>query len=75
MLLVDRLASGEEHQHETVVDLSKPRTSHSTSRNRAASIGLMTHAAIDGVALGATVYAGHSRTTSTIFMAIMLHKV
>lgn len=37
-------------------------------------IGLMIHAAIDGVALGASIFAGSSQTSSIVFLAIMLHK-
>ena len=36
--------------------------------------GLMIHAAIDGVALGASIFSGSSSVTSIIFLAIMLHK-
>eukprot|EP00041_Stephanoeca_diplocostata_P019314 m.414381 g.414381 ORF g.414381 m.414381 type:complete len:268 (-) comp21271_c0_seq2:1307-2110(-) len=43
-------------------------------RNSAAMLGLMVHAAIDGVALGASTFAGNTTVSLVIFSAIMLHK-
>lgn len=43
-------------------------------KNSMAMLGLIVHAAIDGVALGASTFAGNSTASALIFFAIMLHK-
>lgn len=43
-------------------------------RNRSAMLGLMVHAAVDGVALGATAFSGGGEASTLVFVALMLHK-
>ncbi|WP_411023537.1 ZIP family metal transporter, partial [Salmonella sp. s51228] len=46
-------------------------------RNRThgtATLGLLVHSAVDGVALGAAAASAHSHVEFVIFLAIMLHK-
>ena len=40
-----------------------------------ATLGLVVHAAVDGVALGAAATTEHTEVEIIIFIAIMLHKV
>jgi len=40
-----------------------------------ATLGLVVHAAADGIALGAAASTSHSDVTMIVFVAIMLHKV
>lgn len=40
-----------------------------------ATLGLVVHAAVDGVALGAAATTQHTEVEIIIFIAIMLHKV
>lgn len=40
-----------------------------------ATLGLVVHAAVDGVALGAAATTSHTEIEIIIFLAIMLHKV
>lgn len=74
MLLIDRVGGEEEHAHGSAGGvLSKDEKSTST-KTVSAMIGLMVHAAIDGIALGATTFAGNAQTSLLVFAAIMLHK-
>jgi hypothetical protein len=45
-----------EHSHTTLPRSAKVETQR--SKNKSAMVGLIIHAAVDGVALGASVYAG-----------------
>lgn len=72
MLLVDQI--GGSHMH-------GPRDTESgdtiVQQNRhkiTATLGLVVHAAADGIALGAAVMLNHSSLTILVFVAIMLHK-
>lgn len=49
--------------------LQKPRC------NITATLGLVVHAAVDGIALGAAATTSHTEVEVIIFVAIMLHKV
>lgn len=40
-----------------------------------ATVGLIVHAAVDGIALGAAATTSHAEVELIIFIAIMLHKV
>lgn len=40
-----------------------------------ATLGLVVHAAVDGIALGAAATTAHTEVEIIIFIAIMLHKV
>lgn len=43
-------------------------------RNVTATIGLIVHAAADGIALGAAATTSHADVEIIVFLAIMLHK-
>jgi len=68
MMLVDQLSSGSGHSHGTGVPDSQP------SANITATLGLVVHAAADGVALGAAAKSSHKEVEMIVFLAIMLHK-
>ncbi|XP_050097502.1 zinc transporter ZIP9 [Anopheles aquasalis] len=57
-----------------VDQVSSRRTEGSNERNLTATIGLVVHAAADGVALGAAATTSHSDVEMIVFLAIMLHK-
>ncbi|XP_041779177.1 zinc transporter ZIP9 [Anopheles merus] len=57
-----------------VDQVSSRRTEGSSERNLTATIGLVVHAAADGVALGAAATTSHSDVEMIVFLAIMLHK-
>lgn len=44
-------------------------------RTFTATLGLLVHAAADGIALGAAATTSHSEVEMIVFVAIMLHKV
>lgn len=46
-----------------------------TRCNITATLGLVVHAAVDGIALGAAATTSHTEVEVIIFIAIMLHKV
>ncbi|EHY58180.1 hypothetical protein HRR83_004960 [Exophiala dermatitidis] len=54
--------------------LESPEGSHVRSRSFATTIGLVIHAAADGIALGASSTATNSTLSLVIFFAIMVHK-
>lgn len=78
MLVVDKLSDGYGHAHsnpgapQKVSDQS--RETQSVGRSSSAMLGLIVHAAIDGVALGASSFSGDGDASALIFLAIMLHK-
>jgi hypothetical protein len=53
--------------------LSGPEST-SSRKSRSAMVGLVVHAAVDGVALGSAVANGDSTLGMIVFVAIMLHK-
>ncbi|XP_063699105.1 zinc transporter ZIP9 isoform X2 [Culicoides brevitarsis] len=59
-----------------VVDQISSRTSHEMhgKKSATATIGLVVHAAADGVALGAAATTSHHDVEMIVFFAIMLHK-
>ncbi|GAB0087685.1 zinc transporter ZIP9 [Sergentomyia squamirostris] len=57
-----------------VDQISTRRDGASTERNMTATIGLIVHAAADGVALGAAAHTSHHDVEMVVFLAIMLHK-
>lgn len=69
MFLIDNL-SHHTHSHSQIVTITD-LPSHSHSSKSSATIGLVVHAAADGIALGA---ASASSLSLIIFLAIMLHK-
>lgn len=62
MLIVDQMSS-------KYNDASNP-----TEKNITATVGLVVHAAADGVALGAAATTSHADVELIVFLAIMLHK-
>jgi len=46
-----------------------------SERSFTATLGLVVHAAVDGVALGAAATTAHADVEMIVFVAIMLHKV
>lgn len=67
MLLVDNLC-GHGHSH------GNAEGSHQRHKSTVASIGLLVHAAADGVALGAAATTSRTDIEMIVFLAIMLHK-
>lgn len=64
MMLVDQISSRSSHAPE----------SKDGKKNATATIGLVVHAAADGVALGAAAKTSHQDVEMIVFLAIMLHK-
>nr|CAG4647437.1 EOG090X0EEU [Megafenestra aurita]SVE92676.1 EOG090X0EEU [Megafenestra aurita] len=64
MLLIDQIG------------ISKSRGNGTMRNNRSfkATLGLVVHAAADGIALGAAATTSHAATEMIVFLAIMLHK-
>ncbi|CAG9830666.1 unnamed protein product [Diabrotica balteata] len=62
MLLVDQISQ------------SRNENVNPSERNITATIGLVVHAAADGVALGAAATTSHADVEIIVFLAIMLHK-
>nr|XP_026483436.1 zinc transporter ZIP9 isoform X2 [Vanessa tameamea] len=62
MLIVDQMSS------------KYNETSNPTEKNITATVGLVVHAAADGVALGAAATTSHADVELIVFLAIMLHK-
>lgn len=62
MMIVDQISS------------RRNTDSFSSDRNSTATIGLVVHAAADGIALGAAATTSHQDVEMIVFLAIMLHK-
>lgn len=62
MMIVDQIAS------------RRNKDPYSSDRNSTATIGLVVHAAADGIALGAAATTSHQDVEMIVFLAIMLHK-
>lgn len=62
MMIVDQISS------------RRGNDSYGSDRNSTATIGLVVHAAADGVALGAAATTSHQDVEMIVFLAIMLHK-
>lgn len=62
MMIVDQISS------------RRGSDSYGSDRNSTATIGLVVHAAADGVALGAAATTSHQDVEMIVFLAIMLHK-
>ncbi|BFZ07805.1 hypothetical protein BsWGS_10844 [Bradybaena similaris] len=72
MLLVDQIG-GSMHSHSAPSDTEA--AGHGQNRNKiTATLGLVVHAAADGVALGAAITLSETHITMIVFVAIMLHK-
>ncbi|XP_048830802.1 zinc transporter ZIP9 [Brienomyrus brachyistius] len=68
MLLVDQLGSS--HMHST----DDPESGRAGSSKITTTLGLVVHAAADGVALGAAASTSQTSVQLIVFVAIMLHK-
>lgn len=68
MLLVDQIGSS--HMHST----EDPETPRPTNSKITTTLGLVVHAAADGVALGAAASTSQTSVQLIVFVAIMLHK-
>jgi len=68
MMLVDQISSGSGHAH------SGGASEGQSGVNITATLGLVVHAAADGVALGAAAKSSHKEVEMIVFLAIMLHK-
>jgi solute carrier family 39 (zinc transporter), member 9 len=64
MMLVDQISSRHMHNNDA----------KDSRRNPTATIGLVVHAAADGIALGAAAKTSHQDVEMIVFLAIMLHK-
>lgn len=62
MMIVDQISSRQNND------------SYGSDRNSTATIGLVVHAAADGIALGAAATTSHHDVEMIVFLAIMLHK-
>lgn len=62
MMIVDQISS------------RRGSDTYGSDRNSTATIGLVVHAAADGVALGAAATTSHKDVEMIVFLAIMLHK-
>lgn len=56
------------------ISQSRNENLNPADRNITATIGLVVHAAADGVALGAAATTSHADVEIIVFLAIMLHK-
>eukprot|EP00730_Choanoeca_flexa_P018497 TRINITY_DN8996_c0_g2_i1.p1 TRINITY_DN8996_c0_g2~~TRINITY_DN8996_c0_g2_i1.p1 ORF type:complete len:324 (+),score=57.75 TRINITY_DN8996_c0_g2_i1:115-1086(+) len=85
MLLIDKLSGGHHgHAHggnnskELPSTTTATTTAHSSDNGSgstaSAFIGLVIHAAVDGVAVGASCFSSGMESSMLIFVAIMLHK-
>lgn len=74
MLLVDRISGEFGHAHSGTVEEQSVASSSGGGKSQSAMLGLIVHAAVDGVALGATLFAGAGEASWIVFFAIMLHK-
>ncbi|XP_019964095.1 zinc transporter ZIP9 [Paralichthys olivaceus] len=68
MLLVDQIGSS--HVHNT----EDPESARANSSKITTTLGLVVHAAADGVALGAAASTSQTSVQLIVFVAIMLHK-
>lgn len=68
MLLVDQIGSS--HMHST----DDPETPRPSNSKITTTLGLVVHAAADGVALGAAASTSQTSVQLIVFVAIMLHK-
>ncbi|KAG8195367.1 hypothetical protein JTE90_001385 [Oedothorax gibbosus] len=73
MLLIDQISSNAQtHVRLPTTDIESPIKQD--RQKITATIGLVVHAAADGIALGAAMTTSHTDIEMIVFMAIMLHK-
>lgn len=74
MLLVDQIGGAHAHAH-APTDAEAGQTLQQNRNRITATLGLVVHAAADGIALGAATVLAHTHLTMIVFIAIMLHKM
>lgn len=72
MLLVDQCSGGGSHSHGASADSESQQ--RAGSNKITATIGLVVHAAADGIAMGAAASGSRADVQLIVFLAIMLHK-
>lgn len=76
MLIVDQIGGAHAHAHAHAPADTEAGQTLQQNRNRiTATLGLVVHAAADGIALGAATVLAHTHLTMIVFIAIMLHKM
>ncbi|XP_076463398.1 zinc transporter ZIP9-like [Babylonia areolata] len=73
MLLVDQMG-GSVHSHSAAGDVELGTQGPQNRNKITATLGLVVHAAADGVAMGAAITMSETHITMIVFLAIMLHK-
>ncbi|XP_022333770.1 zinc transporter ZIP9-A-like [Crassostrea virginica] len=74
MLIVDQIGGAHAHSHGHT-DTEAGQTLQQNRNRITATLGLVVHAAADGIALGAATVLAHTHLTMIVFIAIMLHKM
>ncbi|KAJ3085331.1 hypothetical protein HK102_000106 [Quaeritorhiza haematococci] len=80
MFLVDHVGQGSHSHHVSHIAVSDLRDTvllqhqHHHDKKLSATIGLVVHAAADGIAMGAASASGRASLEIIVFLAIMLHK-
>lgn len=74
MLIVDQIGGAHAHAH-APTDTEAGQTLQQNRNRITATLGLVVHAAADGIALGAATVLAHTHLTMIVFIAIMLHKM
>lgn len=74
MLIVDQIGGAHAHAH-APPDTEAGQTLQQNRNRITATLGLVVHAAADGIALGAATVLAHTHLTMIVFIAIMLHKM
>lgn len=74
MLIVDQIGGAHAHAH-APADTEAGQTLQQNRNRITATLGLVVHAAADGIALGAATVLAHTHLTMIVFIAIMLHKM
>ncbi|XP_041468627.1 zinc transporter ZIP9-like [Lytechinus variegatus] len=73
MLLVDQIGGGHGHSHSQLPG-ELETTSRTGRKSITATLGLVVHAAADGIAMGAAASGSRADVQMIVFIAIMLHK-
>ncbi|XP_072032202.1 zinc transporter ZIP9-like isoform X1 [Amphiura filiformis] len=74
MLLVDQIGGGHGHSHGPPSNDVEGGSSRNSRTSITATLGLVVHAAADGIAMGAAATMSRPDVQMIVFMAIMLHK-
>jgi zinc transporter 9 len=75
MLLVDKSVNGNGHNHSAPISVHELRDmEYGFEQSSTPTLGLVVHAAADGVAMGAAFVAEQSQLELVLFFAILLHK-